>query len=93
MASPAPDAPKTLETAHPEPAVENAQMLFRDVWNDLEHSVGKSALRFPKEIIWPSSVRFMFMTIGLPCSGPRFSERSGRGRGSRWRTTARYRYQ
>lgn len=52
MASPAPDAPKTIETAHLDPAVENAQMLFRDVWNDLEHSVGRSALRFPKEIIW-----------------------------------------
>jgi adenylate kinase len=52
MANPAPDAPKTIETAHLEPAVENAQLLIRDVWNDLEGSIGRTMLRFPREIIW-----------------------------------------
>jgi adenylate kinase len=43
---------KTPEIAHPDPAVENAQLIFREVWTHLEHTVGHQNLRFPKEIIW-----------------------------------------
>jgi adenylate kinase len=44
--------PKTPEIAHPDPAVEAAQLIFRDVWAALEASIGRQQLRFPKEIIW-----------------------------------------
>ena len=47
-----PGAPKTPEIAHPDPAVENAQLIFREVWTWLETNVGIEQLRFPKEIIW-----------------------------------------
>ena len=47
-----PGAPKTLEIAHADPAVENAQLIFREVWTALETSIGRDQLRFPKEIIW-----------------------------------------
>jgi adenylate kinase len=40
------------ETAHFDPAVEHAQSLFREIWQDLESSIGREGLRFPKEIIW-----------------------------------------
>jgi adenylate kinase len=43
---------KTPEIAHPDPAVENAQLIFREVWAHLENSIGHQHLRFPKEIIW-----------------------------------------
>jgi adenylate kinase len=49
---PAHDAPKPNEANHLDPTAEHAQMLFREVWNDLEAKVGRSNLRFPKEIIW-----------------------------------------
>ncbi len=47
-----PGAPKTTEIAHADPAVENAQLIFRDAWAALESSLGRQNLRFPKEIIW-----------------------------------------
>jgi len=40
------------ETAHFDPTVEHAQALFREIWHDLEVTLGRDALRFPKEIIW-----------------------------------------
>lgn len=43
---------KTPEIAHPDPAVENAQLIFREVWASLEATFGHQNLRFPKEIIW-----------------------------------------
>jgi len=43
---------KTPEIAHPDPAVENAQLLFREVWTSMEATIGHQNLRFPKEIIW-----------------------------------------
>ncbi len=43
---------KTPEIAHPDPAVENAQLIFREVWASMEASIGHQNLRFPKEIIW-----------------------------------------
>ena len=46
------DAPKATETAHLDPAIEHAQLLFREVWQDLESDVEREYLRFPKEIIW-----------------------------------------
>jgi adenylate kinase len=46
------EAPKSNETAHLDPAIEHAQLLFREVWQDLESEVGREGLRFPKEIIW-----------------------------------------
>jgi adenylate kinase len=49
---PAQDAPKPQETAHLEPAVEHAQLVFREVWGDLESTYSRQNLRFPKEIIW-----------------------------------------
>lgn len=47
-----PGAPKTTEIAHPDPAVENAQLIFREAWGAIETSLGRENLRFPKEIIW-----------------------------------------
>jgi adenylate kinase len=44
--------PKTPEIAHPDPAVEAAQLIFRDVWAWLESALGAEKLHFPKEIIW-----------------------------------------
>jgi len=47
-----PGSPKTTEIAHADPAVEAAQLIFRDVWAALEVAIGRQNLRFPKEIIW-----------------------------------------
>ena len=47
-----PGPPKTTEIAHLDPAVENAQLIFREAWAHLEAAVGHENLRFPKEIIW-----------------------------------------
>lgn len=35
-----------------DPQNEHAMLLFREVWAELEKEVGRSRLRFPKEIIW-----------------------------------------
>ncbi|MBA3684493.1 MAG: nucleoside monophosphate kinase [Planctomycetes bacterium] len=43
---------QTPETGHLDPAIEHAQLIFREAWNDLETQVGRESLRFPKEIIW-----------------------------------------
>lgn len=40
------------ETAHLDLATEQAQNLFREIWQSLERDVGADNLRFPKEIIW-----------------------------------------
>lgn len=40
------------ETAHLDLATEQAQNLFREIWQSLERDVGAENLRFPKEIIW-----------------------------------------
>ncbi len=55
MPEPAPQAPVRApapETGHLDPAIEHAQLIFRDVWHDLEVQIGRESLRFPKEIIW-----------------------------------------
>ena len=49
---PAPEAPKPAETAHLDPAIEHAHVIFRDVWHELEVQHPRESLRFPKEIIW-----------------------------------------
>ena len=49
---PTPEAPKPTETAHLDPAIEHAHVIFRDVWQVLEEQFPRENLRFPKEIIW-----------------------------------------
>lgn len=52
MANSLSEAPKPGESATIDPAIENAQQIFREVWNELCAAPGVEHLRFPKEIIW-----------------------------------------
>lgn len=43
---------KSHETAAHDPAADQALLIMKAVWAELESSIGRQRLRFPKEIIW-----------------------------------------
>ncbi len=51
--STAPADAKAADAHHGhDPSADQAQLIFKAVWTDLEASLGRQNLRFPKEIIW-----------------------------------------
>jgi adenylate kinase len=51
MNSANPDA-KAHDLHAPDPIADQAHLIFRAIWTELESALGRQQLRFPKEIIW-----------------------------------------